>query len=486
MNKFYSPLARNIILDTDSYKNDHQRMLPPDTKEILSAIVPRKGNQHTNLVKVFGQQYLLKQYLTMQLSQAMIDEAEQEIIEQGYPFDRKRWEYILNAHKGYLPLEIRAIPEGMVVPIGLPIMTIRNTDDKCAWLVSYIETMLHRIIWKMTTVASVAADLYRYFNQVMIRHTGLSDNVSYQLHNFGSRGADSYESDIMSGMAHLAAGFKGTDCLQANRNIKHYYNTQNPIGSSVLATEHSVICAYSDAKNSDDYNAAVQMLEIWDEAITRFNNTGKGTPILSLLGDTYDIYRFTREYLGIRLKNKIIELGKKGGRLVLRPDSGDPKQVPIDCIETLMECFGYTTNTYGYKVLPDYLRVIQGDGVTTTSIRTIVDGLEERKLSLENLVLGMGGGLTHGAGRDEFSFSMKATAILGTDGWRELFKNPVTDSVKKSLRGRVTTYKDDNGRLFAESIEYIKQNRNVTDIMETIFVNGIITREYTFEEILSH
>ncbi len=317
----------------------------------------------------------------------------------------------------------------------------------------------------------------------MLRHSGIKDNISYHLHNFGSRGADSYEADVISGMAHLASGFKGTDCLQANRNIKHYYNTLNPIGSSVLAAEHCNICAYSDSVKRDDFLAAEKMLDILDEAILRFKTTGCGLPIVSIVGDTYNIYRFADEYLGVRLKDRIIQQGQQGGRVVLRPDSGIPEEVCIKCIEILMERFGYRTNQNGYKVLPDYIRVIQGDGINSRSIRRIVDELEQRKISLENIIFGMGGGLTHEASRDEFSFSMKTTAMYDGHKWHDLFKDPITDTSKKSLRGRVTTYLDKNGIYFAERLGYA--NSSATDIMETIFLNGKITVEYSFEEIVN-
>lgn len=484
MHHSFSPLKRNIILDTDSYKNDHQRMLPQNCKGIYSTVIPRKPNKYTNQVKVFGQQYLLKQYLTQKLTHEMIDEAQQEITEQGYPFNRKRWEYILNTTGGFLPLEIKAVPEGTILPVGLPIVTVKNTDEECAWLVSYVETMLHRVMWKMTTVASISLDLYQFLDKIMEKHCGMKGNVSFHLHNFGSRGADSYEADIMSGMAHLTSGFRGTDCLQANRNIKHYYNTKTPIGSSVLAAEHCNICAHSDINNRSDFEAAIKMLDILDEAIERYNIEKLGLPIVSIVGDTYDIYRFSDEYLGTKLKDRIIEQGKRGGRVVLRPDSGIPEEVSIKCIEILMNKFGFSVNKMGYKVLPEFIRVIQGDGINNDSIRKIVNELDIRKISLENIVFGMGGGLTHEASRDEFSFSMKATAMFDGNTWHDLFKDPITDHAKQSLKGLVSTFKDANGVYSAKKIGYNDLNPEYTDVMETIYLNGKITKEYTFEEII--
>lgn len=471
-------LKRNIILDTDSYKNDHGRMLPENTTKMFSTIIFRKPNKYTGFTKFFGMQYFLKEYLSDPVDIEMIDEAEIEITQQGYEFDRKRWEYIVEKYNGYLPLEIKSIKEGMLVPVGIPTVTIENTDPNCAWLTSYIETAIQRTIWKMTTVASISKNLHNYLGDVMFKHEG-HRNVDYHLHNFGARGADSYEVDIMSGMAHAAGGFKGSDSLQTNRAIKHYYNTNKAYMSSVIASEHSVMCANSDPETKDDFKAVVKMIELLEYNI----NNKVGLPIASIVGDTYDIYRMAEEYLGIRLKHKIIELGEKGGRVVLRPDSGDPKKICIEIIEILMEKFGYTLNKNGYKVLPNYIRVLQGDGINQDSIREIVFELEKHKMSIENLLFGMGGGLTHEAGRDEFSCSMKATAIEYNGKWHDLQKDPITDIAKRSPKGRVTTYLHNNEIIY-ERVELKEFNDTMIDLLETSYLNGKITKNIKFEDIV--
>lgn len=472
-------LQRNIILDTDSYKNDHGRMLPENTTKMFSTIIFRKPNKYTGFNKFLGLQYFIKEYLSDPITKDMIDEAEIEITQQGYAFDRNRWEYILNKYAGYLPLNIKSIKEGMIIPVGVPCITIENTDNKCAWLVSYIETAIQRTIWKMTTVASISKNLHDYLGDVMFKHEG-HRNVDYHLHNFGARGADSYEVDIMSGIAHAAGGFKGSDSLQTNRAIKYYYNTKNAYMSSVIASEHSVMCANSDSETKDDFKAVVKMIDLLEYSI----ENKVGIPIVSIVGDTYDIYRMAEEYLGIRLKHKIIELGNKGGRVVLRPDSGDPKKICIEIIEILMEQFGYTTNINGYKVLPQYIRVLQGDGINQDSIREIVLELEKHKISLENLLFGMGGGLTHEAGRDEFSCSMKATAIECNGKWHDLQKDPITDIAKRSPKGRVTTYLHNN-EIFYERVELKDYNETMIDLLETHYLNGKILKEYSFDDILN-
>ena len=473
-------LARNIILDIDSYKNDHGNMLPANTEYIFSTIVPRRGNRYTNLIKSMGPQYVIREYLSQRVEPWMLDEAEQELREQGFTFERERWEYILAKYDGYLPLEIRAVPEGMFIPVGVATVTLVNTDPKCAWLPTYIETMFQRVCWKMTTVASLSADLYRYLDDMMEKHCGVRGKVNFHLHNFGSRGADSYESDILAGMAHLAAGFNGTDCAQANRNIKHYYNTQKAYGMSVSASEHSVMCTWSNSQTLDDLPAVEMMINLLREKVAR----GDSFPIVSIVGDTYDIYRLTRDYIGGIYKQEIIELGKHGAKVVVRPDSGDPLTMCVEVIKILMEQFGYTVNKFGYKVLPPYIGVIQGDGINNDSIRHIVARLDRARISLENIVFGMGSGLTHDAGRDEFSFSMKATALFDGKEWQDLLKRPISDLKKQSLKGHVTTYIDAAGNIFSDRIE-AKAQTGVRDLMETLYHNGKILKEYTFDEVLA-
>lgn len=473
-------LPRNIILDIDSYKNDHGRMLPPNIEYVFSTIVPRRANRYTDYVKAMGHQYAIREYVNQPVEAWMIDEAEQEFTAQGYSFDRKRWEYLLEKHNGYLPLEIKAVPEGSLIPVGVATVTIVNTDPNCSWLTSYIETMFQRVCWKMTTVASISYDLYRYLDGIMIKHCGERGKVNFHLHNFGSRGADSYEADILAGMAHLAAGFNGTDCAQANRNIKHYYNTNKNYGMSVTASEHSVMCAWSDPHKQDDLAAVEMMISLLEEKVAK----GEGAPIVSIVGDTYDIYRLTRDYIGGIFKQRIIELGKKGARVVVRPDSGDPLTMCLEVIKILMEQFGYTVNKYGYKVLPPYIGVIQGDGINNDSLRHIVARLDKARISLENIVFGMGSGLTHDAGRDEFSFSMKATAIYDGKEWHELLKRPITDLKKQSLQGHVTTYIMPNGEIGSARDTEVPEEGRI--LLETVYRDGKIIKEYTFDDVLQH
>lgn len=481
----------NIILNADAYKNDHGRMLPKETTHIFSTVIARRGNQYNEEVVVFGYQFLIQEYLTKPITIADIDQAEHYILLHGYAFNRQRWEYIIEQHQGYLPLSIMAIPEGAIVPVGMPIITIENTDPQCAWLVSYIETMFLRSIWYATTVASESFALKKLLETALRKHCGHKDNdillSDFALHNFGARGGTSFESEILSSMAH-AISFKGSDGMLTNLMIDRYYYQQQPSNiafvSSVIASEHSVSCANSDTENEDDFGIAVKMLDLLEQELERNNNQ---PTIISVVIDTYNAYRFVSEYIGIRLKDRVIELGKRGGKLVLRPDSGNPVEEPIMILKRLFDAFGYHINDQGYKELPPYLGVLQGDGINYHSITEIIERLEQEKIALTNLVFGMGGKLVlPEKGRDTYNFAMKAAAQKQHGQWLDLFKNPISDQGKRSLKGYVQTFKhqlNNDFKVFrlAEFEDALQQGYQ--NQMVEVFRNGKVRFSQNFKQV---
>lgn len=482
----------NFILDTDSYKNDHGRMLPIGTKKIFSTIVFRKPNQYTSMTKFMGITYAVRNYLNHTITLEEINVAKKYIEFQGYEFNESRWIKIVNKYNGKLPISVRSIAEGMIVPVGIPVVTVENTDDEFAWLVSYIEPALQRIIWKMTTVASCAYETYNYLNAKMKEQSDKNEYVNFHLHNFGARGADSYESNIMSSISHISAGFNGTDSLNTDWEIYKLYNEPNksaftPRCFSVLASEHSVMCANSNADERDDELAIKMMLDLLDDELNKIEKGDKGCPIVSIVCDTYDIYRVCSDLIGSKFRDKIIKLGERGGRVVVRPDSGSPTEVPIKCLEILMDQFGYTINKKRYKQLPPFIKVLQGDGINRESISKIIENLENKKICLTELMFGQGGALTHGASRDEFSCSMKATALMDKNGkWIDLFKDPITDIGKRSLKGVVSTFSNKTiNHIFSERRGLDKFNLDVEDIMVEVFRNGEIKNlPNDFSEVL--
>jgi len=479
-------LQVNPILNTDVYKFDHVNQDPGDSVAIYTSIIARKPDEFTEHVIPMYKQ-VIHDYLEVQITKEMIDEAEIEINQQGFDFARDVWDYIVEKHNGYLPLKIKAVPEGKPVPVGTVLVEVTVTDKKLrvASIASYIETVLQRGVWKPTTVASVCRSIFDFLSE-KAKFTGADESyVNYALHNFGSRGADSTESDIIASIAH-AVLFSGSDCAQANRYIKYYYHTNKSYTSSVIASEHSTMAANAVAVRKDDYKAAVKMLDRLEHVLDRIDaGCTYLIPVVSIVIDLYDPFRFAREFIGTRLKDRVIELGKRGGKVVLRPDSGSPVEVPIVILDILAECFGYTTNDKGFKVLPSYIGVIQGDGMNQKSLRQLVDNVIENKYCISNIIFGMGGGLTHGGSRDQFSFAQKATARETLTGEVfDLFKDPITDSGKRSLTGIVTTYyAKDSNRIFSDRTSLMDINKNIEEILIPVFENGKMLNEISFDEV---
>lgn len=478
----------NFILNVDSYKTGHDAMMKDGVIGLESNIVARKPTKYTSHVVMMGLEIYLQEYLDVTITTADIDEAELETTERGDDFDREFWEHIVNVHGGKLPLHIRAIPEGTVVPVGVPLVRSFSTDPRVKVIASYVETQLQRAVQFPTTVASNARSIKVFLADVMERHAG-HRFVDYHLHNFGDRSASSYESAILAAISH-AVVFNGSDCLAANRYIKAYYRTTNAYLSSVTASEHSATCSNSDADKRNDFNMAIKMVRLWEKKVEKYiaNGSVGVPPIVSVVIDTYDAKRFVRDFIGTKLKATIEEIGKRcpGAKLVMRPDSGDPTTMPIEILEILMEKFGSTVNVNGYSVLPGYIGVIQGDGINEESIRTIVENLEAKKYSLENIVFGMGGKLVHPEkGRDTFSFCMKGSAQQLEDGtWEDLFKDPITDVGKRSLRGRVTTYECTNtGKIMSERIELQEVNPFLRDMMVDMYIDGKIMNLSSFDDV---
>lgn len=423
----------SFILAADSYKLHHAVESKEEYVQTLNLVVPRKASKATDEIVAAGMTMASRVISDVVITKEQIDEAVVEANQMGYEIDRSKWDYIVEFCGGYLPLSIWGIEEGTIVKPNTPVLGVINTVDGYGWLAKYSETVSQRIVWKMTNVATSSRFIYNKIKEAMIKTGSDMSMLPYKLHNFGDRGADGQDAAIMAGIA-CGMLFSGSDCTSANSVIKRLYHTSTPFLSSVDATEHSVMCEFSDATNKDDWGAAVMSVDRLEEAVKRAKR-GVGVPVQSVVIDTYDDERFVDEYIGVRLKDRIVA---SGGTLVLRPDSGDPLTKPIEIIKLLHKRFGATKNDAGYWVLPACVRVIQGDGITQESIPVILDNLIDAGYSVDNMLFGMGGGLTHGPGRDEYSYSMKAVALRDKQGkWTGLLKEPKTDAGKKSLFGLV-------------------------------------------------
>ncbi len=455
-------MARNnIMLLTDSYKISHYKQYPPQTTGIYSYFESRGGMFAD--VTFFGLQYLLKNYLEGTIVTAeKIDEAGKIYSKHfGNPelFYRQGWEYILHKHNGRLPVRIKAVAEGSIVPTHNVMMTVENTDPGCYWLTNFLETLLVQV-WYGCTVATQSREIkklvYSYLQQ-----TGDPAGIDFKLHDFGFRGVSSVESAGIGGAAHLI-NFKGSDTIAALSFIQDFYNTGEVYGFSIPAAEHSTITSWG--RNSE--------VQAYANMLTQYN---KG--LVAVVSDSYDVYNACENLWGGELKDMILN---REGTLVVRPDSGEPKDVVLKVISILGNKLSYTTNDKGYKVLDPHIRVLQGDGVNYHSIGEILDNLKAHGWSADNIAFGMGGALLQKLDRDtqKFAFKCSCATVAGAD--RDVFKDPVTDSGKRSKRGRLKLVKE-NG--IYKTVGFTDAG---TDLLETVFENGTITKQYSFDNVIKN
>lgn len=415
----------SLLLDADSYKVSMWKQYPAGT-EYVSSYIESRGGRFPNTV-LFGLQPFLRR-LERPISRDEVEFANAFWTAHGEPFHYDGWMYIVNELGGKLPIRIEALEEGQVVPVQNALVQVVNTDPKCFWLTTWVETALLRAVWYPTTVATLSWSI----KQLIRRYLDMTcDNpeaeIGFKLHDFGSRGVSSHESAMIGGAAHLL-NFNGTDtAVGMIVPILHYNAPFDPTagvipGYSIPAAEHSTITSWG---REHEVNAFENMLD-------QFAGPGK---IVAVVSDSYDIYKATEEYWGGQLRDIV---KNNGGTVVIRPDSGDPTVVPVEIVRMLGLRFGYTVNKKGYKVLPSCVRVIQGDGINYDSIRTILENLKLYGWSAENVAFGMGGALLQGVNRDTMKWAMKASAIkiAGSRRWRDVYKDPVTDTGKRSKRGR--------------------------------------------------
>jgi nicotinamide phosphoribosyltransferase len=424
---------------------------PEGTEIVYSYIESRGGKWDSTLF--FGLQAFIKEYLLNPITKDDIDLAEEIIREHGEPFYREGWEYILNVHGGRLPVVIKAVPEGTIVPVKNVLVTIENTDPKCFWLTTFLETALLRAVWYPTTVATNSYESKKIILK-WLEKNGDDNDIDFRLHDFGARGVSSLESSALGGAAHLV-NFRGTDNVASLVLLNRWYSA-GCAGFSVPAMEHSTVTSWGRENEIASY---LNMI--------RKNPNG----IVSIVSDSYDIYRACH-YYGSVLKQDIID---NNVQLVVRPDSGIPNVIVTGCLEILDSYFGHTVNSKGYKVINN-VKVLQGDGINSKMIDLILETADSYGYSADNILFGQGGALLQQLDRDTQKWAMKCSAIRVNGEWRHVFKDPVTDPGKTSKKGRVTLYKD-NGK-YRSGVEDWP-----TSVLETVFENGNLIKEYTFNDV---
>ncbi|MBP6748890.1 MAG: nicotinate phosphoribosyltransferase [Xanthomonadaceae bacterium] len=460
----------NLLLNTDSYKASHWLQYPSGTDATFFYVESRGGVYDRTVF--FGLQAILKQYLSEPITHADIDEAKELYAAHGEPFNEAGWRDIVDRLGGHLPVRIRAVPEGTVVPTHQALVTIESTDPQAYWVPSYLETMLLRL-WYPVTVATISWHAKQTIRQFLERTSDdPAGQLPFKLHDFGARGVSSAESAAIGGCAHLV-NFMGTDTVSGLLAAKAYYHAPMA-GFSIPAAEHSTITSWGREREVEAYR----------NMLKRFAKPGA---IVAVVSDSYDIYHAIREHWGKTLKDEVIA---SGATVVIRPDSGDPVAVVHQCMELLDEAFGHTINGKGYKVL-NHVRVIQGDGINPTSLRAILERVTSAGYATDNIAFGMGGALLQQLNRDTQKFALKCSAARVDGRWIDVYKDPVTDKGKQSKRGRMTLLTHREYGSFktvpvppeAASLADVEKPLGFDDAMTTVWENGRLLQDWTFEAI---
>lgn len=420
-------MRSNLILDTDSYKSSHFLQYPSNMSSMFSYLESRGGAYKKTVF--FGLQYLLREYLSQCITPADVIEAEMFFKDHGEPFPTAAWNKVVNVHNGHIPLTIRAVTEGSVVPTHNILMSVESAtqDPELAWMVSWMETMLMRL-WYPITVATTSYECKKTILKHLMK---TSDDpwaeINFKLHDFGGRGVSSRESAAIGGAAHLA-NFMGSDTVEGIRTANMCY--YSPMAAfSIPAAEHSTITSWGRDKEDEAYA----------NMVSRFCKPGA---LVACVSDSYDLYRVVEEVWGGKLHKQIQE---SGATLVVRPDSGDPATVVVNTLDLLARRVGKSMNKKGYYNLPPYFKVIQGDGVNIQSIDEILTKMELSGWSGSNVAFGMGGALLQKCDRDTQKFAYKCSSAIVDGKQRDVFKDPVTDPGKASKKGPLDLILNERG-----------------------------------------
>jgi len=475
----------NLVLLGDAYKYSHHKFYEDGMTNMYSYMESRGGRFSETIF--YGLQIFLKEFLEgVAITQADLDEAndylgtEYGVFGREDVFDKSKFQYIIDVHGGRLPIRIKAVPEGTVVNVKNVLLTIENTDDNCAWLTNFLETLLLQI-WYPITVATLSREVKKVVQKAFDETSCLPPDVmaivmEFVLNDFGFRGATGTQAATRGGSGHLI-NFRGSDTTLASKLIRDIYNTDTIYGLSVPATEHSIMTIKGEEGE----------LEMMKRVLLKYP-----TGIVACVSDSFNIFRACKDYWGTELKELILSRpAEPGNQLVIRPDSGHVINTLREIFNILFDKFGYTTNDKGYKVLPPQVRVLQGDGVNINSIIEIYALLKEEGIAAENLVFGMGGKLLQAdVNRDTQNFATKACFAIVNGETRAIVKSPteldadgnIVKSFKKSKQGRLKLVKNDDGTF--KTVTSLEEGfEDAIDELVTVFENGTIVKEYTFEEV---
>lgn len=499
----------NPLLFVDAYKLSHRQQYPVNTSMVYSNMTARSAkiaqaaglvsDEYDNTVVNFGLQGFIKEVLVDEFNREFFSRPKKEVID----YYRSVVSHVMNdntydtahieaLHKlGHLPLRIASIAEGLRVPIGVPLFTFYNTDNQFFWLTNYLETLISQETWKPITIATIAREfrlIIDAFYEKQFSDKEDSSFIEWMGHCFSARGMSGRYDDCRSNSAHLLF-FNGTDSISSVDYLHRYYNLKLGeccIGGSVPATEHSVMCSYGKENEQT--------------LISHLINNVHPTGIVSIVSDTWDFWKT----IGVYAKKLKSEILNRNGKVVFRPDSGDP--VKIICgdpdsedeferkgaVQVLWDIFGGTTTSKGFKVLNEHVGLIYGDSITLERAKKIMEGLHEKGFAISNIVFGIGSFTYQYLTRDTFGMAVKSTYVNVGGYPREIYKDPVTDKskTKKSAKGLITAHFDSNGRIYMKDQQSIdaalRHTMDIDDInlYRTILHNGIVyDRDNDFESI---
>lgn len=496
-------LLINAMLLTDGYKLGHKTMYPKGLTKLYSNFTPRANKHFPDADKgavVFGIQYFVKHYLVDEFNKNFFNRPKDEVVNEyrellegflGHDVAEKiGTDHIAALHKlGYLPIKIKALPEGTYCPLQVPMLTITNTHKDFAWLTNYLETLLSTALWKPVNAATTAD----VFKRELIRHamkTGYFNeadmsNLGFSCHDFSMRGMSGVEDAAVNGMGHLTS-FCGSETVPAIIAASYYYGAKYNCAGTIPATEHSIECA-----NAVGMDGVPDDEAYFKEMLSRFPDG-----FISIVADGFDYWNFIGKIVP-KYKEQIMA---RNGRVVIRPDSGDPVKiicgdpeatdplVRMGSYEFLLKTFGGRLNSKGYMELDPHVGLIYGDAINIKRQREIYKLLEEKGIAATNLVLGIGSFTYNCATRDGLGLAMKATYCEIDGVGKEIFKDPKTVTAsgmtKKSLRGLIAVkFAKDGGIVAVDQVTPEEEADESTNLLQTVFEDGKIVRETTLDEI---
>lgn len=460
---YMEPLKYNILADADSYKFGMWRLYRKGTTTVYSYIESRGGRYPA--VMFAGLQPLLYEKLGQKITHEMIDELAIDLPKHGVVFDEAGWRKVVNVYGGKLPLLIRAVDEGTVVPVRNALFSVENLDPELFWLTTYFETMILRDLW---TACTIATRIFYMSGRIQKHWDETSDNPMspFAFLDFCSRGVMGQDHSKLAAIAHLFH-FMGSDNYIGIRHVNKYY-FEDMAGFSVYATEHSISCGFGYGNDDEYIQAELDQVPA---------GTAEKPTIVSLVGDTWDIFKFVEKVA----KYKDI-LERKYLLLVVRPDSGELREVLPILFPSLVSGFGSRTNSKGMEVLNLGVKLLQGDGMNEVTHMLPFTIAKEHKVAPDSVMTAAGGGLATGdLDRDTNRWAMKASEHVINGVHTPIRKDPITDQGKASKAGRFALIADSDGGYQTVNINFGEELAG--DLLKPRFISGSVVNAHRLVEI---